>query len=224
MTGQAGVGRRTETMPAHATPRLPLAETVIPHSPTEPIHEPPAAAPPPVVRAATNPPAPPTIEMVPVEQAVPVLETQAVVDSSTESTVQESPVLAEEEPVVETIPIEEPPPEEPARPREFELAVVRRDGSTVIAFPLKEGDNLIGVKVPGTGVSPAVDLGPCDPRKVISRRHAILRVIGERILLADCGSTNGTEVNGEAITKKPVEVTADSEIAFAGLRCRLRAK
>jgi hypothetical protein len=194
--------------------------------------------------------------MVPVEQAVPVLESHPAAEpqgdgvpvpsasaeerSSDESTVdqlpvmgvpvqespapaQESPVLAEEEPVVQTIPLEELR-EVHAEPREFELAVVRRDGSTVVAFPLKEGDNLIGVKVPGSAIVPAVDLGPCDPRKVISRRHAILRVIGERMLLADCGSTNGTEVNGEPITKKAVEVTADTEIAFAGLRCRLRAK
>jgi hypothetical protein len=214
MTGQPGTGRRTETMPAHAVPRLPMAETVIPAPAAEAVHETPVAA------AAPAPPAVPTVEMVPVEQAVQMLESHPVDATLAE----ETPVAPEEVPVQETLPIEELPPEEPAQPRQFELAVIRRDGSTVLAYPLKEGDNLIGIKVAGSGVTPAVDLGPCDPRKVISRRHAILRVIGERLLLADCGSTNGTEVNGEPITKAPVQVTEESEIAFAGLRCRLRAK
>jgi hypothetical protein len=214
MTGQPGVGRRTETMPAHAAPRLPAAEVVIPSPPPEPVTETPVVAP-----AAATPTAP-TVEMVPVEQAVPMLESHPVEASLAD----ESPVQAEELPVQETVPLEEPQPEESAQPRQFDLAVIRRDGSTVVAFPLKEGDNLIGVKIAGSGVIPVVDLGPCDPRKVISRRHAILRVIGERLLLADCGSTNGTEVNGEPITKAPVQVTEQSEIAFAGLRCRLRVR
>lgn len=213
MTSHPGTGRLTETMPAHAVPRLPTAESVIPAPPAESAHETPAAA------ASPATPTVPTVEMVPVEQAVPMLESHPVEATMAE----ESPTPAEEPPVQETLPIEEPP-EEPAQPRQFELAVIRRDGSTVLAYPLKEGDNLIGIKVAGSGVTPAVDLGPCDPRKVISRRHAILRVIGERLLLADCGSTNGTEVNGEPLTKAPVQVTEESEIAFAGLRCRLRAK
>ncbi len=228
MTGQAGGGRRTEAMPAHAVPRLPVAEAIIPPMPAaESAPESPSAAPAPTPEpalpppAAPTPPTGPTVEMVPVEQAVPMLETHPAEEIAP---AEEAPVHAEEEPVVETLPIEEPQPEEPARPRQFELAVVRRDGSTVVAYPLRDGDNLIGVKVAGSGVIPTVDLGPCDPRKVISRRHAILRVIGERMLLADCGSTNGTEVNGEAVTRSAVQVTEQSEISFAGLRCRLKAR
>ena len=67
-----------------------------------------------------------------------------------------------------------------------------------------------------------MDLSPFDNRQVISRRHALVRVTGARVLLADCGSTNGTTVNDEALTKTLVEVTEESAISFAGLRCKIR--
>jgi hypothetical protein len=119
-------------------------------------------------------------------------------------------------------------PEEPvaegAPSREFELVVVKADGTVVAAFPLNAGDNLVGVRTAGAAHAPVVDLAPFDNRKVISRRHALLRVAADRLLLADCGSTNGTTVNNQALSKMLVEVTEKSEIAFAGLRCRIRAK
>jgi hypothetical protein len=198
-------GRRTEAMPPRTPqPRLPEVEQTIPAA--EP--PPPAAEPPPL--AAEQP--------------------AAAAESPVPTTTPEPPG---EPPVVETVPVEqvsvpEEAPAEPALPeeappvREYELVIVRRDGSAVASFPLKEGDNLVGVRTPT--VIPTVDLSPYDPRKVISRRHAIVRVAGGRVLLGDLGSTNGTTVNGAALVKKAVEVNEESDIAFAGLRCRLRAK
>ncbi len=111
----------------------------------------------------------------------------------------------------------------PAVP-EFELLVLRRDGAPAAAFPLKEGDNLVGVRSPGATTNLAVDLSPFDTRQVISRRHALFRIAGDRILLADCGSTNGTTVNDTPLVKKLIPVTEESVIEFAGLRCRIRLK
>jgi hypothetical protein len=144
----------------------------------------------------------------------------------------ETPVpvaVAEEAPTASTEPEAPAAPESPAQESvaeacEFELLIVKADGTPLAAFPLTEGHNLVGVRSPGTTHVPAVDLSPFDNRKVISRRHALFRVSGNQVLLADCGSTNGTTVNDQALTKTPVEVTEESAISFAGLRCRIRAK
>ena len=148
-----------------------------------------------------------------VETPVPVAVAEEAPTASAEPEAPAALEAAAVEPVAEGLPA-----------REFELLIVKADGTPLAAFPLTEGHNLVGVRSPGTTHVPAVDLSPFDNRKVISRRHALFRVAGNQVLLADCGSTNGTTVNDQALTKTPVEVTEESAIAFAGLRCRIRAK
>jgi predicted amidophosphoribosyltransferase len=119
-----------------------------------------------------------------------------------------------------TVPPVSPPPATGLR-----LVVLRKNGTEHQSFPLREGDNRVGAKSLGEGVTPDVDLSLVeDPdRKVISRRHAVLRVANGRVSVADSGSTNGTTVNGQRLAKDvPVDVDDTSDIVFADISCRLR--
>lgn len=50
----------------------------------------------------------------------------------------------------------------------------------------------------------------------VSKKHAMVRVDGERIFVRDLGSTNGTEVNGTRIGSAEVEVPQHGSVSFAG--------
>jgi serine phosphatase RsbU (regulator of sigma subunit)/pSer/pThr/pTyr-binding forkhead associated (FHA) protein len=50
----------------------------------------------------------------------------------------------------------------------------------------------------------------------VSKHHAIVRILGNRIFVRDLGSTNGTEVNGQRIGDAEVEVPADASVSFGG--------
>lgn len=70
-----------------------------------------------------------------------------------------------------------------------------------------------GEHVVGRGDQSAVRL----PVSVVSRRHAILRVEGDRIWVRDLGSTHGTEIDGRPVGAAEVEVLADTTVKFAGV-------
>jgi FHA domain/Domain of unknown function (DUF1707) len=53
----------------------------------------------------------------------------------------------------------------------------------------------------------------------VSRRHASLRRVGERWLLRDLGSSNGTRVNGMRVTEE-VEVRPGDQLNLGGVRFR----
>jgi pSer/pThr/pTyr-binding forkhead associated (FHA) protein len=112
----------------------------------------------------------------------------------------------------------------------WKLVALADDGSEVRRFQLREGDNLVGSASPGEGIQPEVDLGPLDPAKNVSRRHAIISIRGDRVFLADHpgtanrGSRNGTWLDGVRVTATPVEVTERSDIAFAHLHFRLSTR
>jgi hypothetical protein len=115
-----------------------------------------------------------------------------------------------------------PPFWEGERPRHYRLVVLGKDGSEARRYELKEGENRVGALSVGEKIEPDVDLGPLDARKVVSRRHAVLRVEAGRVTLEDCGSTNGTTVNGRRVTKAPESVDEGAEIVFADIHCRLQ--
>ena len=50
----------------------------------------------------------------------------------------------------------------------------------------------------------------------VSKRHALLRVDGDRLHVKDLGSRNGTELNGVAVGDAWVDVPAGSLVSFAG--------
>jgi serine phosphatase RsbU (regulator of sigma subunit) len=50
----------------------------------------------------------------------------------------------------------------------------------------------------------------------VSKRHAIIRVAGDRLFVRDLGSTNGTEVNGQRVGETEVEIPANASVSFGG--------
>ena len=54
------------------------------------------------------------------------------------------------------------------------------------------------------------------PMARVSKRHAEIRVEGERIMVRDLGSRNGTELNGQPIGETWMEVPVGSLVSFAG--------
>ena len=103
----------------------------------------------------------------------------------------------------------------------YALVLLSKEGRELARFPLREGVNQVGAKSAGEGILPEVDLSGEDKQQAISRRHAILRVAGDRVTLADCGSTNGTSVDGTKIDRAEVPVDERSNILFGNLHARL---
>lgn len=60
------------------------------------------------------------------------------------------------------------------------------------------------------------------PHATVSRHHAELRREGERWLLRDVGSRNGTRVNGMRVLE-PMEVHPGDRVALGDARYRLAA-
>jgi hypothetical protein len=79
----------------------------------------------------------------------------------------------------------------------------------------------------GDGARLTVGRSPsCDcvlPEDCVSRRHAELCRDGERWLLRDLGSSNGTRVNGLRVSEE-VEVRPGDRVSFGGAAYRLRAR
>jgi len=53
------------------------------------------------------------------------------------------------------------------------------------------------------------------PDYAISKQHAILEIKRDNYFIRDCGSTNGTMVNGKRLEKKPVQLLDGDVIGFA---------
>ncbi len=76
-------------------------------------------------------------------------------------------------------------------------------------------------------VEPAIAIGRspdnaiCIDDSSVSGRHAQLQLVGESYHLKDLDSTNGTRVNGSAITTVPLRV--GDRIRFGGVEARLEA-
>lgn len=61
-------------------------------------------------------------------------------------------------------------------------------------FTLEKDDNLVGRRDPVSNIFPEIDLSKFDPQTKISRRHARIWREGDRFLVEDMGSSNGTMV------------------------------
>lgn len=62
-------------------------------------------------------------------------------------------------------------------------------------FVLKEGANHIGRWDPDQGAFPEIDLENHDPDAKVSRKHAMIEMKDDQVVLEDAGSMNGTFVN-----------------------------
>jgi eukaryotic-like serine/threonine-protein kinase len=88
------------------------------------------------------------------------------------------------------------------------------------AFSLQKDDNLLGRRDPMSNIFPEVDLSKYDPQTKISRRHARIWREGDRFLVEDLGSSNGTvltRTSSESIRLTPRQ----PQVLAAGDRLRL---
>ncbi|MDX1632897.1 MAG: FHA domain-containing protein, partial [Thermoanaerobaculia bacterium] len=90
--------------------------------------------------------------------------------------------------------------------------ILDQDGSP-LALPLSEGKLSLGSAKDS-------DLRVTDP--TVSRRHALIRVEGERVEIEDLGSRNGTRVRGTKV-ESSVPVSVGDSLTFGTVEGRLEA-
>lgn len=83
----------------------------------------------------------------------------------------------------------------PTVPQNWEIEVTYQ-GGVQNRFAIRAGENLIG-RPPKDGPMPAIALP--DEQRFISRKHAIIILQGGSIFIQDCGSDNGTYLNGKRL-------------------------
>ena len=71
-------------------------------------------------------------------------------------------------------------------------ALVHRE----LIFPIASASAVIGRRDRASGHAPDIDLEVLDTSRMVSRRHAEVRVRGEDVVIADLAATNGVWVNG----------------------------
>lgn len=100
--------------------------------------------------------------------------------------------------------LEEPEPEEKTLDKERQkksngvhaTLIVERGEAVGTEFTLTSDESNIGRWDADNGIFPDVDLDAFDPEAKVSRRHArIRREAGNRYIIEDLGSTNGTFIN-----------------------------
>ncbi|NLF24834.1 MAG: FHA domain-containing protein [Deltaproteobacteria bacterium] len=79
--------------------------------------------------------------------------------------------------------------------------VVYRGGVRGREFLIQEGNNLVGRWDPDSGAFPEIDLEAEDEEAKVSRKHAIVERRGDRTVVEDLGSLNGTYINRGARLK-----------------------
>lgn len=73
------------------------------------------------------------------------------------------------------------------------------------SFELVKNDNLVGRRDPMSNIFPEVDLSKFDPQTKISRKHARIHREGDKYILEDLGSSNGTILISSLKEKMRVE-------------------
>lgn len=83
-------------------------------------------------------------------------------------------------------------------------------------FPLGRTYNSMGRRSPADGVYPDVDLTDFDHDSYISRRHAQIIKDGNSYYFEDLGSSNGSYLNGEFITKGARQLLKNGDLLKLG--------
>jgi hypothetical protein len=90
-------------------------------------------------------------------------------------------------------------PQDKGMPRPWRIGLTVIDMQVELVFNLSE-EMHVGRSYPSTDLYEGVDLSPYNAfEKGVSRKHATLRLKGERVYLVDNKSANGTFVNGKRI-------------------------
>ena len=109
----------------------------------------------------------------------------------------------------------------PATATALRFTIARTGRQVVLPFPIGEID--LGRSDPSCGIDPDVDLAR-DGGFVegVSRRHAKVTQAGNRILVEDVGSTNGTFLNGKRIRPHlAYALREDDALQLGGLELRV---
>ncbi len=85
-----------------------------------------------------------------------------------------------------------------------------------MVFPLGRTYNSMGRRSPADGVYPDVDLTDFDHEAYISRRHAQIIKDGNSYYFEDLGSSNGSYLNGEFITKGARQLLKNGDLLKLG--------
>ena len=91
-------------------------------------------------------------------------------------------------------------------------------------FPLRaSGDTTLGRHDPVTGVTPDVDLSALDPERTVSRRHATISKVDDKLTITETSaSTNGTFVNGTKLEAfEPFTLKSGDSVQLALVTLRL---
>ncbi len=82
-------------------------------------------------------------------------------------------------------------------------------------FPLDADMLVVGRKDVKRGILVDIDLTPLDSRKIVSRKHAVLKQEKGQWTLTDQGSVNGTWLNGHQLTaREPYPLQEGDEMVF----------
>jgi pSer/pThr/pTyr-binding forkhead associated (FHA) protein len=109
---------------------------------------------------------------------------------------------------------------QPARPKTLALALLVRESASraparEVRLTLADGAPLV------IGRSADADLPLADPEA--SRRHARLALVRGVVYLADLGSSNGTFLNGKALTDESIELRPGDDVDVGNTRITLQA-
>lgn len=108
-----------------------------------------------------------------------------------------------------------------------------RQSVTALYFEIQGADTLmkvdlideitVGRRDPNVAQIPELDLSSHAAYQLgISRRHALIRRVGDRLEIFDLGSKNGTKVNGKPVSPdQPVKLSNGDEISIGRMTLRL---
>ncbi len=96
---------------------------------------------------------------------------------------------------------------------QFTVRIQVKDAETPVVIIVKR-EVVIGRRDPTTSVTPDLDLTPYGGYQMgISRQHALLNIIDNRLVITDVGSRNGTYLNGYRLeANQPVRLHDGDEV------------
>jgi hypothetical protein len=100
---------------------------------------------------------------------------------------------------------------------------ILEDGQVVERIPIDDAEIVVGRADAESGITPEIDLTPFDPKKTVSRRHAIIRRDNGAVLLEDLHSTNKTKVRGSSLSAGEPKPLRDRDVVtFGSVRTEFR--
>ena len=91
-------------------------------------------------------------------------------------------------------------------------------------FSIQDGNNLIGRWDPQDKSFPEIDLEEDDVDAKVSRRHCVIEKTGDKAILEDIGSLNGTFVNAVKVEQgQKAELQSGDEVIIGKIKLRFEA-